>query len=48
MGRLNFPEEFNNKINQLYPDGIEWGIVGILTKNGKGYYTPIQNMLNTG
>ena len=34
MVNFDFSTEFLKKIRLLYPNGIEWGIVGILTKNG--------------
>jgi hypothetical protein len=34
MENFKFASEFNKKVTHLYPKGIEWGIVGILTKIG--------------
>lgn len=34
---MNFKKEFLKEINKLYPDGLEWGLVGILTKDQRVY-----------
>lgn len=34
---MNFAEEFYNAMNDLYPDDLEWGLVGILTKHSEVY-----------
>ena len=48
MVNFNFANEFDNKINQIYPDGIEWGIVGILTKNGNVYTLSFDSKILSG
>lgn len=48
MVDFNFAKEFNQKINGIYPDGIEWGIVGILTKNGNVYTLSFDSKILSG
>jgi len=40
--------EIDKKINVLYPKGIEWGIVGILTKNGNVYTLSFDSKILSG
>jgi len=37
LDKMDFISEFNKIISELYPDGLEWGLVGILTKQSKVY-----------
>ena len=48
MNKFNFANEFDKKIHQLYPKGIEWGIVGILTKNGNVYTLSYDSKILSG
>lgn len=48
MVNFNFANEFDKKINQIYPEGIEWGIVGILTKNGNVYTLSFDSKILSG
>lgn len=48
MKIFNVATEFDNKINLLYPRGIEWGIVGILTKNGNVYTLSFDSKILSG
>ncbi|MCI0514119.1 type II restriction endonuclease [candidate division KSB1 bacterium] len=44
----DFANEFENKVKLLYPAGIEWGIVGILTKNGNVYTLSFDSKILSG
>ncbi len=48
MDTFDFSSEFQTKIDQLYPNGIEWGIVGILTKNGNVYTLSYDSKILSG
>ena len=48
MTKFNFAIEFDKKIHQIYPQGIEWGIVGILTKNGNVYTLSFDSKILSG
>lgn len=48
MLNFNFATEFDRKINRIYPAGIEWGIVGILTKNGNVYTLSFDSKILSG
>jgi len=48
MINFNFAAEFDKRIKQLYPEGIEWGIVGILTKNGNVYTLSFDSKILSG
>jgi len=48
MEKFDFANLFENKIKLLYPDGIEWGIVGILTKNGNVYTLSYDSKILSG
>ena len=48
MLNFSFAIEFNEKIMRIYPNGIEWGIVGILTKNGNVYTLSYDSKILSG
>lgn len=48
MTNFNFATEFDRKIHLIYPEGIEWGIVGILTKNGNVYTLSFDSKILSG
>jgi len=48
MEKFDFANLFEDKIKLLYPDGIEWGIVGILTKNGNVYTLSYDSKILSG
>jgi hypothetical protein len=46
--KMNFDVEFYNEINALYPDGLEWGLVGILTKQSRVYTLSYDSKILSG
>jgi len=48
MKKFDFANQFENKINLFYPEGIEWGIVGILTKNGNVFTLSFDSKILSG
>ena len=45
---MNFKEEFITAINKLYPNGLEWDLVGILTKSSKVYTLSYDSKILSG
>lgn len=45
---MQFDKEFNKEIKKLYPDNIEWGLVGILTKQSKVYTLSYDSKILSG
>ncbi|MBL7191020.1 type II restriction endonuclease [bacterium] len=45
---MDFRKEFQNKIEELYPNGLEWGIVGILVKKGFVYTLSYDSKILSG
>ncbi len=45
---MNFISEFNKIISEQYPDGLEWGLVGILTKQSKVYTLSYDSKILSG
>jgi hypothetical protein len=45
---FDFKEEFTRRLMQQYPQGLEWGIVGILLKNGKVYTLSYDSKILSG
>ena len=48
MKNFNFATEFTETVSDMYPNGIEWGIVGILTKNGTVYTLSFDSKILSG
>lgn len=48
MKIFDIAKEFDLKVNTLYPKGIEWGIVGILTQNGNVYTLSFDSKILSG
>ena len=40
--------EFLNAINEMYPDGLEWELVGVLTKKSKVYTLSYDSKILSG
>jgi hypothetical protein len=45
---MKFNDEFYSEIDKLYPDGLEWGLVGILTKHSKVYTLSFDSKILSG
>lgn len=45
---MKFNDEFYAEINRLYPDGLEWGLVGILTKQSRVYTLSFDSKILSG
>jgi len=45
---MKFDEAFYAEILKLYPDGLEWGLVGILTKQSQVYTLSYDSKLLSG
>ena len=45
---MKFDQEFYNEIIELYPNGLEWGLVGILTKHSKVYTLSYDSKILSG
>lgn len=45
---ISFKEEFYKAINELYPNGPEWDLVGILTRNSKVYTLSYDSKILSG
>jgi hypothetical protein len=45
---MNFIARFNEEIHRLYPKGLEFGLVGILTKNSKVYTLSYDSKILSG
>ena len=45
---MEFDTEFYNEIESLYPKGLEWGLVGILTKHSKVYTLSYDSKILSG
>ncbi|MBN8676189.1 MAG: hypothetical protein J0L56_18805 [Chitinophagales bacterium] len=45
---MNFKEEFNSAITRLYPNGLEWDLVGVLTKSSKVYTLSYDSKILSG
>jgi len=45
---MNFDDEFYEEIKRLYPYGLEWGLVGILTKHSKVYTLSYDSKILSG
>ncbi len=45
---MKFDHEFYAEIDKLYPDGLEWGLVGILTKQSKVYTLSYDSKILSG
>jgi hypothetical protein len=45
---MNFKQEFLNTIHELYPNGLEWDLVGILTKSSKVYTLSYDSKILSG
>ena len=48
MFTMKFDEEFYSLIDKLHPDGLEWGLVGILTKHSKVYTLSYDSKILSG
>lgn len=48
MYTMKFDEEFYSLIDKLHPDGLEWGLVGILTKHSKVYTLSYDSKILSG
>ena len=45
---MKFDDEFYSLIDKLHPDGLEWGLVGILTKRSKVYTLSYDSKILSG
>ena len=45
---MKFDDEFYGEIKKIYPDSIEWGLVGILTKHSKVYTLSYDSKILSG
>ncbi len=45
---MKFDNEFYSEINKLYTKGLEWGLVGILTKQSKVYTLSFDSKILSG
>ncbi len=45
---IDFKEEFVQEIKELYPKGLEWGLVGILTKDQRVYTLSFDSKILSG
>lgn len=45
---MKFDNEFNAEIKRLYPEGLEWGLVGILTKHSQVYTLSYDSKILSG
>jgi len=45
---MSFDEEFYAEIKKLYPESLEWGLVGILTKHSKVYTLSYDSKILSG
>ena len=45
---INFKKEFLKEVNILYPNGLEWGLVGILTKDQRVYTLSYDSKILSG
>ncbi|HNR17766.1 MAG TPA: type II restriction endonuclease [Chitinophagaceae bacterium] len=45
---MNFKDEFKNAITRLYPNGLEWDLVGVLTKSSKVYTLSYDSKILSG
>ncbi len=45
---MRFDEEFCNEVKRLFPDGLEWGLVGILTKRSQVYTLSYDSKILSG
>ena len=48
MNNFDFANQFEKRVSSEYPNGIEWGIVGILTKNGNVYTLSYDSKILSG
>jgi hypothetical protein len=46
--KMNFKSEFLNAINEMYPNGLEWELVGVLTKKSKVYTLSYDSKILSG
>lgn len=45
---FDFKKNLHEKIQEIYPDGLEWGIVGILVKSGEVYTLSYDSKILSG
>lgn len=45
---INFKKEFESHLNDLYPNGLEWGVVGILTQDQRVYTLSYDSKILSG
>lgn len=45
---ISFKEAFNKAVNELYPNGPEWDLVGIITKSSKVYTLSYDSKILSG
>ena len=45
---INFKEEFEKAIKELYPDGPQWDLVGVITKGAKVYTLSYDSKILSG
>lgn len=45
---MDFKEEFINVIDEMYPNGLEWELVGVLTKKSKVYTLSYDSKILSG
>jgi len=48
LDKMDFISEFKKIISELYPNGLEWGLVGILTKQSKVYTLSYDSKILSG